>query len=288
MAEKTATVVVEKILQEVSVNGATPLTRDYITNQFALFQTNMQAMIATALSPTAMGASAAAAAGAEPPPPVLKTFLWANSRYDATQPTYHPIPMEFNFHNSNVTNMWLTWEYGNSGEKLGPYKNIVPRDMSDKKKNTMLTRVGAVMGHFVADARKQYPDFDTSDKSGKLKRMRDAYPSTVKSLYPHGTDSKRMTDGKLTFSTLYGQILEKKKKPNPGAPNQEGPQRSAGGGVNDGDENEGGETAPSGRGGGRGTTVGGRGGQGARGTTAGGRGGGQVEASYVSGTEYTI
>jgi hypothetical protein len=144
--------------------------------------------------------------------PTFLSFLWANPRFDASQPTVHPVPKNFSFPTKKVSDMFVLWEYGNLGEKIGPYKFIRPWDLDTKAKNTMRSRIQAVMNYFIESARQRYPSFDSMEKSLKLSTFRAAYLETIGKLYAGVSSSRSMVDGTLTFSIMYQRLLELKKK----------------------------------------------------------------------------
>ncbi len=98
------------------------------------------------------------------------------------------------------------------GEMIGPYKFIRPWDLDTASKNTMRSRIQAVMSYFIESARQRYPSFDSMEKATKLSTFRDAYPETIAKLYAGVSSSRSMEDGTLTFSIMYQRLLDLKKR----------------------------------------------------------------------------
>ena len=211
--DKFSDTVVEKIGENVRVEGMVPLTKQFVVDSLKSALDSFQLQLRADF--TALGRVTTDAGGQAAAPPIVagvgagrppyNRYQWANPRTDSRQPTDHPIKQTFEWPKSKVADMFVLWEYGDESLNIGPYKFIHETDMVDASKLSMRSRVVKVMQHFVNSARAKNAGFDNMERRDKITAFRAAYSGTVDALYSGGAKRTKAIDA-ITFSTYYEKI----------------------------------------------------------------------------------
>ena len=133
--EELPSTIVNRILENMEINGAVAVTRSDITGMMQQLRDDIR---------QDFGAPAVAAAPpAAPAPPsntsVWASFMWGNPRI------IQPVPHDFRLPRANVKTMFYLWYNGHASLRYSPYRQFISRNMTCSADKSALLKLRGVM-----------------------------------------------------------------------------------------------------------------------------------------------
>jgi hypothetical protein len=129
--------VTNEILLRVQIDGAHPLTREEVQGMLTTVTSTIIERVDSIIGRTADAApppTDAVAVNVSGADATFDSWLWAHPN-DKGQPKYHPCPQAFRFPSTSLKDLWILWHFGNSCERIRPYRFLSCNDLFDFSKD---------------------------------------------------------------------------------------------------------------------------------------------------------
>lgn len=224
LASQLPTAVADHILKHFDVNGAVPLTEDFVRSSVQQVERNLSAkldeFLALISSQSAVSASSPHGEQASVSDGPFTNFQWGNR-------VWNPVPEHFAFPSCSVTNIWDMWFYGDPSTGVHPLRKIVPKIHLDTCHQQNFSRAKGVV-HAILDRAVQQGLLEEASKAKKMERSQlasifaisfdvllqeiDAADAAARANAPQDEPARkkrRVEDrdtGKLFYNTIYKDL----------------------------------------------------------------------------------
>lgn len=195
--DKIPELVRDRLLEAIQINGAMPITREYVDGMFSTIREELRNLSDISTRP-----QVSQALDTVVPSLASQTWTW-NGRL-------HPVPQTFTFPRGKVKIIWDLWWTGNQQERIGPYKSLKAYDLSCAAEKTLLSKARTVINRIVSCANLEDGDSRLSAMSISERdaTFQNGYIALLRTVIDGFTeadfDNARMGD--LSYCRLYDLI----------------------------------------------------------------------------------
>ena len=193
-------VIVEKIMENLEINGAIPVNVHTMNEQFAQFKDQIFEKL-TELSRGGAAASSSSATQAQGVLTEFRTWTWADG-------TEHWLPEDFVFPLASIYDIWNIWLHGCRTTGIRPFKDIKSKDFYKTTKNKRHYYGAKRVVTFLLDECKKL-NLGVGDLVLSRVAFETVYPELLKIAYKgEATNREKYRFDQLKFNTLYNRLRQ--------------------------------------------------------------------------------
>ena len=199
--------VCDEVLTHCQVNGAIPVTTRSIEQLLTDMIRPLRDSLANLQRPVGPPAQERRdAEDVDVQPPRFSSWTWGGR--------IHPVPHDFKFPNCSVPTTWNLWFFGNSAERISPFRQFKNFDMQTKRDKSYLSRSRSIMkllcGIAIRDGKiANLEALQRSDRSSSSTIFQYCFEIMMGESLRH-REGRRISE--LSLSAVYNDVVLFKKK----------------------------------------------------------------------------